>query len=51
MRAAPNVQVEKSLNAQVSDALWLNGVVVAELLLGVARLPESARKQQLASAT
>lgn len=50
MRAAPSAQVEKWLNAQVSDTLWLNSVVVAELLFGVARLPEGARKQQLASA-
>ena len=50
MRATPDARVEKWLNAQAGDALWLNSVVVAELLFGVARLPEGARKLQLAAA-
>ena len=50
MRAKPDPAVLAWLDAQPPDDLWLNAVVAAELLFGVARLPEGARKQQLALA-
>lgn len=50
MRAKPDPAVLAWLDAQASDDLWLNAVVAAELLYGVARLPEGARKKQLALA-
>lgn len=50
MRAKPDPAVLAWLDAQPPDDLWLNSVVAAELLYGVARLPEGARKQQLALA-
>jgi len=50
MRAKPDPAVLAWLDAQPPDDLWLNSVVAAELLFGVARLPEGARKQQLALA-
>ena len=50
MRAKPDPAVLAWLDAQPPDDLWLNSVVAAELLFGVARLPEGAPKQQLALA-
>ncbi len=50
MRAKPDSALLAWLDAQAPSALWLNSVVAAELLFGVARLPEGARKQQLALA-
>ena len=50
MRAKPDPAVLAWLDAQAPDDLWLSSVVAAELLFGVARLPEGARKQQLATA-
>lgn len=50
MRSAPDAKVEKWLDAQVADELWLNSIVASELLFGAARLPEGARKQQLSKA-
>ncbi len=50
MRAKPDPAVLAWLDAQPPDDLWLNSVVAAELLFGVARLPEGAPKQQLAVA-
>jgi predicted nucleic acid-binding protein len=50
MRKQPAPAALDWVNAQPSDQLWLCGVVVAELLYGVGRLPEGARKRQLASA-
>lgn len=47
MRAKPDPAVLAWLDAQPPDDLWLNSVVAAELLFGVARLPEGAPKQQL----
>lgn len=47
MRAAPDAKVEKWLDAQPANDLWLNSIVIAELMFGVARLPEGARKQKL----
>lgn len=50
MRAAPDGCVMAWFNAQPADTLWLSSIAAAELLYGVARLPEGARKQQLARA-
>ncbi len=50
MRAKPDPAVLAWLDAQPPDDLWLNSVAAAELLFGVARLPEGAPKQQLALA-
>ena len=47
MRIAPDTKVEKWLDAQVADELWLNSVVIAELMFGAARLPDGAKKRQL----
>ena len=48
MRPAPDLTVLNWLNAQVAEELWLNSIVVTELLFGMARLPGGARKRQLA---
>ena len=48
MRPAPDSNVLSWLNMQVAEELWLNSVVVSELLFGITRLPTGARKQQLA---
>ncbi len=50
MRPAPHPQVLAWLDAQVPDTLWLTSVSVAELLFGIARLPDGARKQAFAQA-
>ena len=50
MRPAPSPQVLAWLDAQTPDTLWLTSVSVAELLFGIARLPDSARKQAFAQA-
>ena len=47
MRPAPGANVFNWLNVQVADELWLNSIVVSELLFGIARLPGGARKRQL----
>ena len=47
MRPAPDASVLNWLNTQVAEELWLNSVVVSELLFGIARLPAGARKRQL----
>ena len=48
MRPAPDPSVLNWLNTQVAEELWLNSVVVSELLFSIARLPAGARKRQLA---
>jgi hypothetical protein len=48
MRALPNTAVLAWLDAQEPGDLWLTAVVAAELMSGVAHLPDGARKQQLA---
>jgi predicted nucleic acid-binding protein len=48
MRPAPDAAVLAWLNDQPADMLWLNSVVVSELLYGVARLSEGKRRAQLA---
>ena len=48
MRPAPDSSVLNWLNTQIAGELWLNSVVVSELLFSIARLPAGARKRQLA---
>ncbi len=48
MRPAPNAAVLAWLNNQTADTLWLNSVVVSELLYGIARLPDGKRRAQMA---
>ena len=50
MRPLPSPQVLAWLNAQSSDILWLTSVSVAELLFGIARLPDGARRRAFAQA-
>ena len=50
MRPVPSPQVLAWLDAQTPDTLWLTSVSVAELLFGIARLPDGARKQAFAQA-
>ncbi len=50
MRPLPEPSVLRWVNRQVSDTLWLTSIAVSELLFGVARLPEGARKRQFAQA-
>ena len=50
MRPTPAPAVLAWVNAQPSDQFWLCSVVVAELLYGVGRMPDGARKRQMASA-
>jgi len=50
MRPAPDSNVLSWMNAQVAEELWLNSVVVSELLFGMARLSAGARKRQLSNA-
>ncbi len=45
MRAQPHAAVLAWLDAQDPSDLWLTAVVAAELMSGVARLPDGARKQ------
>lgn len=47
MRPAPEPKVLAWLDAQPANALWLTSVNVAELLFGLARLPDGARKRGL----
>ena len=50
MRPVPDFRALQWVDAQPTDTLWLCSVVTAELLYGVARLPDGRRKQQLAQA-
>jgi len=50
MRAAPAAQVVSWLDAQVAETLHLSAVSLAELLLGIALLPDGRRKADLAVA-
>ncbi len=50
MREEPNARVSAWLDEQKSDELWLTSINTAELLFGVARLPNGARKRQLENA-
>ena len=50
MRPRPATQVLNWLDARMAGDLCLTAVIAAELMFGVARLPDGARKQQLAQA-
>jgi toxin FitB len=50
MRPVPNGVVLNWLDRQSSQELWLNSVVVSELLFGLARLPTGNRKRKLTEA-
>jgi len=49
MRAAPDPAVIAWLDAQAAESLYLSSVSMAELLLGIAVLPEGRRKSELGS--
>ena len=48
MRPRPEPAVLAWLDAQAPSELWLTAVGAAELMFGIARLDDGARKQQLA---
>lgn len=48
MRPRPDAALLAWLDAQAPSDLWLTSTVAAELMAGVARLPNGARRQQLA---
>lgn len=48
LRPAPDMRVVQWLDAQAADTLFISSVSVAELLVGVARLPQGKRKHALA---
>lgn len=50
MRPAPDQKVVAWLDAQIAETLYLAAVSLAELLLGIAILPESRRKRELEAA-
>lgn len=47
MRPAPDAKVCDWFDAQVPGQLWISSITVAEILLGIARLPEGKRKTGL----
>ena len=47
MRPRPDASVLAWFDYQPPDVLWLNSIVAAELMLGVAKLAVGARKRQL----
>ena len=48
MRSRPAAKVLAWLDAQAATKLWLTSRVAAELMFGVAHLPDGGRKQQFA---
>jgi predicted nucleic acid-binding protein len=48
MRPEPDVKVLAWLNEQAAETLYISSVTLAELLFGIAALPEGRRKTQLA---
>lgn len=48
MKPAPDLAVRNWLNDQVAETLYLSSVTLAELLFGIAALPEGRRKKALA---
>jgi predicted nucleic acid-binding protein len=50
MRREPDPRVVEWLDAQAAETLHLSSVSMAELLLGIALLPDGRRKAELASA-
>jgi len=51
MRAQPEQYMQTWLDAQVSGDLFLTAVSVAEILCGIARLPDGKRKRQMLETT
>ncbi len=51
MRASPDGRVQAWVDAQFAGDLFLTAVSVAEILWGIARLPEGKRKQQMLDTT
>ncbi len=47
MRPAPNESVVAWLDAQLAETLYVSSVSVAEILLGIALLPDGRRKADL----
>ena len=47
MKPLPNSQVLGWLNAQVAETLFVSSITFAELLFGVAAMPQGQRKQRL----
>ena len=47
MKPVPNLAVQTWLNQQVAETLYLSSVTIAELLFGVATLPNGKRKDAL----
>ena len=47
MKAAPNAKVHAWLNAQAAETLYLSSISIAELLFGVATLPNGKRREAL----
>jgi len=43
MRPEPNARVRAWLNAQPAESLYLSSVALAELLFGIAALPDGLR--------
>jgi predicted nucleic acid-binding protein len=50
MKPVPQPQVQAWLDQQVAETLYLSSVTVAELLFGIAALPDGRRKQLLGEA-
>lgn len=50
MRPVPNDDVVRWLDSQVSEQIFTTAITVAEILHGIARLPESARRRRLSDA-
>ena len=48
MKPAPDLAARNWLNDQVAETLFLSSVTLAELLFGIAALPEGRRKKALA---
>ncbi len=48
MRPQPDVKVLAWLNEQAAETLYISSVTLAELLFGIAALPDGRRKTQLA---
>jgi predicted nucleic acid-binding protein len=49
MRPQPDVKVLAWLNEQAAETLYISSVTLAELLFGIAALPDGKRKAKLAS--
>ena len=49
MRSTPSAGVVASVDAWSTDAVCLTAITVAELLYGIARLPDGRRKAELAA--